>query len=96
MKRIQKQTNPQSSKEISARSAKQLGEALYRHRTLKGMSQADLAKEAGVRQATISKAESGAEVKLGTLIALSAALGLELVLRGRPTDSEFRPEEFFK
>lgn len=42
------------------------------------LSQAELAKKAHVTQAMISKLESGKDVRLSTLLAVTAALGLTL------------------
>jgi HTH-type transcriptional regulator/antitoxin HipB len=69
---------------ISTRSAEQLGAALHRLRNQKGHSQAYLGKKAGLRQGTISKAESGAKnTEIATIYAICAALGLELVVKPR-------------
>lgn len=72
------------SSEISTRAADQLGQALARARTRAGLSQAAVAASAGIRQATVSKAEQGVgSTQLDTIYALCAALGLELVVRPR-------------
>jgi transcriptional regulator with XRE-family HTH domain len=49
-------------------------------RELKHWSQRELAEASGVRQATISKAESGGGINLATLEALADALGVNASL----------------
>lgn len=70
--------------QIHIRTEAQLSVALYQFRKNKNFTQADLAGEAGMRQATVSKAESGSEtIQLSTIIGLLAALDLELVMQPR-------------
>lgn len=70
---------------IPARSSLQLAQALRRFRRLQGRSQVAVGESAGLRQATVSKAEQGSSTtELGTIFSLCAALGLELVVRARP------------
>ena len=70
--------------EITTRAADQLGGALARFRALSHLSQAQVAASAGLRQATVSKAEQGIPTtQLETIYALCAALALELVVRPR-------------
>jgi transcriptional regulator with XRE-family HTH domain len=45
-------------------------------REAKGWTQRDLAREADVRQATVSKAEAGESITLATLVKLADALGV--------------------
>jgi len=76
-----------------ARSQKQIGAILHRHRHAKHLTQGDLAQLAGVRQATISGIESGHPgTKLATLFDILAALNLEIEIKPRsratPTDLE--------
>ena len=76
-----------------ARTGPQLGAALRRRRKQIGLSQEMLAEKVKLRQATISQLESGdTGIKLGTLLAVVAALDLEFVVRprskGRPADIE--------
>jgi HTH-type transcriptional regulator / antitoxin HipB len=79
--------------EITTRAPAQLGQALERCRRLRHLSQAELGRSAGLRQATVSKVESGAETTaLRTVYALCAALNLELVLRPRTT-ARYEPRE---
>jgi HTH-type transcriptional regulator / antitoxin HipB len=75
------------------RTSPQLGAALRRRRKQAGLSQEALADKVKLRQATISRLESGdTGTKLGTLLDVMAALDLEIVLRprtkGRPADIE--------
>jgi HTH-type transcriptional regulator / antitoxin HipB len=75
------------------RTSPQLGAALRRRRKQAGLSQEALAEKVKLRQATISRLESGdTGTKLGTLLAVVAALDLEIVMRprskGRPADIE--------
>lgn len=70
--------------QVHIRTEAQLGVALYQFRKNKNFTQAYLASEAGMRQATVSKAESGSEtIQLATIIHLLAALDLELVMQPR-------------
>ncbi len=67
-----------------ARTAKQVGVAVRRHRRALGWSQSDLGSKAGLRQATISTLESGEPgTRLRTLVDVMAALDLEVVIRDR-------------
>jgi HTH-type transcriptional regulator/antitoxin HipB len=66
-----------------ARSPKQIGAALRRRRRALDLTQADLAEQTNIRQATVSTAEAGEPMQLDTLFTLLAALDLELVLRPR-------------
>lgn len=67
-----------------ARTAKQVGVAVRRHRRALGWSQSDLGSKAGLRQATISTLESGEPgTRLRTLVNVMAALELEVVIRDR-------------
>lgn len=66
------------------RSEKQLGAILRRVRKQRGFTQAGLGEKIHMRQATISKLESGSSAsRLHTLMASLAALDLELVVRPR-------------
>ena len=66
------------------RTRAQLGAALRRRRKQLGLSQETLGEKTKLRQATISRLESGdAGAKLGTLLDALAALNLELVVRPR-------------
>ena len=70
--------------QVHIRNAAQLSSALKRFRRKKNFTQADLAEEAGIRQATVSMSESGSEdMQMSTIISLMVALDLELVMRPR-------------
>lgn len=77
--------------ETIARTTKQLGTALRRHRRQQDINQADLGERMRARQATVSKLEAGEPgTQLGVLIDALSALNLELVVRPRtaaPADS---------
>jgi HTH-type transcriptional regulator / antitoxin HipB len=82
--------------EIPTRAPNQLGQAISRFRARKNLSQASLAKSAGVRQATVHKVEKGLRVNIETVYAVCAALELELVIRPRNSKAEpFHPEDVF-
>ena len=67
-----------------ARTSKQIGAAVRRHRRTLKLSQSDLGAKADLRQATISALENGEPgTQLRTLIDAMAALGLEMVIRER-------------
>jgi HTH-type transcriptional regulator/antitoxin HipB len=83
---------------IATRAPDQLGQAIERYRVRAKLTQASLAKSAGLRQATISKVEKGlGTTEIETIYAVCAALGLELVLRPRQgvSEDEFSPEDIF-
>lgn len=65
---------------MKVRTAKHLGERLRRVRRQKGLTQADAAKRAGLRQPTVSDIEQGANATTDTLFKLLAALDLEMDL----------------
>jgi HTH-type transcriptional regulator/antitoxin HipB len=82
---------------VSTRAASQLGLAIKRFRTYAELTQAELARDAGLRQATISKAEKGlGTTEIQTLYAICAALGLEVVLRPKAKTGELSVEELFQ
>ncbi len=60
-----------------------IGQTLRAARRARGMSQSDLAQRVGMRQSTISNAEAGRDLRLGTLVELSRALDLEPILAPR-------------
>lgn len=76
----------------TARTAKQLGAIIRRERRKQGITQAQLGERIGLRQATVSKLESGEPAtRLSTLLDALAALDLEIAIdeRGKPsTDIE--------
>jgi HTH-type transcriptional regulator/antitoxin HipB len=70
----------------SARTAKQIGAIIRRARRKAGLTQTELGKRIGLRQATISKLEKGEHAtQLNTLLDALTALGLEITIdkRGR-------------
>ena len=63
---------------------------------MRGYTQVDLAKRAGVRQGTISQVETGLEaVKLTTVMDLLRALDLEIVIQPRTKGSHSDIENVF-
>ncbi len=66
----------------------ELGSRLARHRIEAGLTQAALAREAGVSKRTLERIEGGHTTELGTLIRLLRALdlgaGLEALVPDRP------------
>ncbi|MBU2934535.1 MULTISPECIES: helix-turn-helix domain-containing protein [Pacificibacter] len=69
-----------------------LGHAIRQARREKNLTQADLATRSGVWQETISKVEAGrGGTKLDTVLALLAALDLELLIstRSKGSTSDF-------
>lgn len=79
-----KGTPPARAPEIPCRSSNQLGAALARFRRLKGLTQVELSRSSGIRQATLSQIENGTTTpSANTVFAICAALGLELVVRSR-------------
>ncbi|MGB0843168.1 MAG: helix-turn-helix domain-containing protein [Alphaproteobacteria bacterium] len=74
--------------EIQTRTISQIGQALKRFRKSKKMTQVQVGKLSGLRQATISDLESGDTTsQLRTLEYVLAALNLELIVRAREESS---------
>jgi len=87
-----------ASLSIATRSTVHLGYAIARFRKRAKWTQAQLAKRAGLRQATVSKVENGSSsTQIDTIYALCAALGLEVVMQTRPVSEKnrFRVEDIF-
>lgn len=79
-----------------ARTPTQLGEALRRQRVSAGLSQSQLASMTGLRQATISKLESGSETtRIETIYAVMAALDLEMTVAARSKGTTHDVEDIF-
>lgn len=79
-----------------ARTPKQIGAVLRRHRRQSKLTQAELGARMSVRQATVSKLEAGEPAtQLRTLMDALAALGLELVIRPRNKTASPDIEELF-
>ena len=67
-----------------ARTAKQIGAIIRRARRNAGLTQTELGKRIGLRQATISKLEKGEPAtQLITLLDALTALGLEIIIDER-------------
>ena len=78
------------------RTSPQLGAALRRRRKQLRLSQEGVGERTTLRQATISRLESGdTGTKLGTLLDVVAVLGLELVVRPRTKGSSADIENIF-
>ena len=64
---------------IVVRSDDQLANAIKRLRKMQGLSQAELAKKAGVTQPTVSRIEQGSKAaEVGTIFLLLSALNIDL------------------
>lgn len=69
---------------VLARSPKQLGLLIQRHRKRRGLSQSELADLAGLRQEMVSKIERGQPgSRLSSIYALLTALDLEMTVQAR-------------
>jgi HTH-type transcriptional regulator/antitoxin HipB len=80
----------------SARTAKQIGAIIRRARRNAGLTQTDLGKRIGLRQATISRLEKGEEeTRLSTLLDALSALALEIVIGKRGKASTRNLEDMF-
>jgi HTH-type transcriptional regulator/antitoxin HipB len=67
-----------------ARTATQVGAALRRARRAKSLTQTEVGNKTRMRQATISRLETGeADTQVSTLLDVLAALDLEIVIRER-------------
>ncbi len=79
-----------------ARTPKQVGDAIRRHRRSQGLKQKELGDKTQLRQATISGLEAGEPgTRLRTLFAVLTALNMELVIRSRTKASNDKIEELF-
>jgi HTH-type transcriptional regulator/antitoxin HipB len=80
----------------SARTASQIGAIIRRARRNAGLTQAELGKRIGLRQATISKLEAGEPAtRLSTLLDALTALGLEIMIDKRGKASVRDLEDLF-
>jgi HTH-type transcriptional regulator/antitoxin HipB len=80
----------------SARTASQIGAIIRRARRNAGLTQAELGKRIGLRQATISKLEAGEPAtRLSTLLDALTALGLEIMIDKRGKASVQDLEDLF-
>jgi HTH-type transcriptional regulator / antitoxin HipB len=79
-----------------ARTPRQIGTIIQRARKKRDWTQMQLAERAGLRQATISMIESGEKpAKLESILAVLAALDLELRIGDRSKGHERDIEELF-
>jgi len=79
-----------------ARTPRQIGNLVRRARKQRGWSQSRLADQVGVRQGTISLIETGnPATRLDTLLAILAALELELQVASRLEDARASIEDLF-
>ncbi len=79
-----------------ARSAVQIGSVIRRARKQRQSSQRELGAKAGLRQETISLIENGqTDTSVGTLLAVLAALDLELQIAPRSKDWSQEMESHF-
>lgn len=80
----------------SARTASQIGAIIRRARRNAGLTQAELGKRIGLRQATISKLEAGEPAtRISTLLDALTALGLEIMIDKRGKASVQDLEDLF-
>ena len=78
--------------ELSSRAPDQLGVAIRRVRKAQGLTQAELAKKAGVQQRTISKVENGQmNSELNTIFNILSALKFEMVIRSKAIKKSKKP-----
>lgn len=74
--------NPEFAKEYYADKEKSASAlALYRARKAAGLTQADLAKKAGVPQSTIARIEKGGNVSFDKLSEIAYAMGKRLSIK---------------
>ena len=78
-----------------ARTPIQLGNEIRERRRQLGLTQEQLANQAGIRQRTVSDIESAGNARIDTVMRLLAALDLELVLRARTKSAAKEIEEIF-
>jgi len=79
-----------------ARNAKQIAAAVRRRRRELGLSQKDLGGKIKLRQATLSRLETGEPaMRLQTLLDVLSALNLEIIIRPRTKASASDIEEMF-
>jgi len=85
-----------NSLENLARTPKQIGEVIRRRRRQLGLSQKQLGDKIHLRQATISKIESGEPAtRLQTWLDVLGALGLEATIRPRTKSEANEIEKLF-
>lgn len=75
--------------ELPIASSSELGEAVAQARKSSKLTQADVSKKAGLRQATISKVERGDEgVRFDTVLSILASMDMEIVVRHKDKTGE--------
>lgn len=78
------------------RTAKQIGSVIRRARKARGLTQAGLGAKVGLRQATISRIETGnPEAQLETILKILAALDLEFRVTARSRGGGADLEDIF-
>ena len=78
------------------RTAKQIGAIIRRARRNAGLTQTELGKRIGLRQATVSKLEAGQPAtRLSTLLDVLTALRLEIIIDKRGSASAKKLEDLF-
>ena len=79
-----------------ARDEKQIGSIIRRRRKQLKLSQSQLGKKSGVRQALVSIVESGnPATKIKTILSILAALDLEFQIQERSNADSFNIEDIF-
>ena len=73
---------------------KSLGASFKRERLAVGLTQAEVARKAGLRRETIIQLESGASISANTLIQATSALGKTLAIVDRRLDYDRLDEVF--
>ena len=73
---------------------KSLGASFKRERLAVGLTQAEVARKAGLRRETIIQLESGASISANTLIQATSALGKTLAIMDRRLDYDRLDEVF--
>lgn len=71
----------------------EIGKRLARHRIVQGLTQAELAEEAGIGKRTLERVEAGQTAQLSTLIRILRALDLFARLDAMLPEAETRPLE---
>lgn len=79
-----------------ARTPQQIGAVIARARRQRNWTQHDLADRSSLRQGTISSIENGERpARLDTILAVLAALDLELTIAPRSKGASVSPEDLF-
>ena len=59
---------------------REISDAIRAARRARGLSQAQLSKQLGIGQGTLSRAETTSDIRFGTLLQIARALDLEVIL----------------